>query len=393
MSSALHRAAVLATLIAGCAWTSTARLPAAPGRFAEGGAAHVDLGPVPTGLVSSAADDCGRCHAEIAAEWRGSLHARAWTDPIFQEAYAAEPLAECRNCHAPENGGRFPTGRAAHDGVSCAACHVRAGAVLAADDPASPRAARGLAPHPVLATRDLADSAFCAGCHQFNFLGFLADADGRGHHVPTEEAQQDTYGEWQASASATAGETCQGCHMPWVASPGGGRHRSHAFRGGFDPQLVRQAVSAEVTARETALGVEVSVRIRPGRTGHAFPTGDVFRRAELRAWLPGLSAAPLVFPLARAFADRFHPQPDGGTLRLRAEVSDTRMPPPGNGPPAIRRGLLPLPPSRGPLPELAWAFDYHIMPTPIAAASGGEPVHTVPIAAGRVPVTPLAPAP
>ncbi|MGH7151192.1 MAG: hypothetical protein ACREIU_10855, partial [Planctomycetota bacterium] len=33
---------------------------------------------------------CGSCHREIHEEWKGSLHARAWTDPIFQAAYAAE---------------------------------------------------------------------------------------------------------------------------------------------------------------------------------------------------------------------------------------------------------------------------------------------------------------
>src|SRR5262245_23511904 len=45
---------------------------------------------------------CEGCHAEIAAEWRGSLHHRAWDDPVFLTAYAIEPLAFCRGCHAPE---------------------------------------------------------------------------------------------------------------------------------------------------------------------------------------------------------------------------------------------------------------------------------------------------
>ncbi len=381
------RLLVVASFTAGCAWSSTARLPDAPALFADGGATPVDLGRVPAGLDGTAVGDCARCHADIAAEWRSSLHARAWTDPIFQEAYAAEPLAECRNCHAPENGGRVPTGRAAHDGVSCATCHVRAGAVLAADS-VHPRPAGSRASHPVVATRELGESAFCGGCHQFNFLGFLADADGRGHHVLTDEPQQDTLGEWQESAAAMAGETCQHCHMPWVPSTGGGRHRSHAFRGGFDAAHVREAVSAEVSARRTALGVEVSVRMHPGRTGHAFPTGDVFRRAEVRAWLPGIASDPLVFPLARTFADRFLPQPDGGTLRVRTQVADTRVPPPGNGPPAIRRGLIRLPPGVASLPPLAWSFDYHIMPTPVAAAAGGVPVQTLPLASGSVPIAP-----
>src|SRR5262245_3846410 len=45
---------------------------------------------------------CEGCHADVAAEWRGSMHQRAWTDPVFLAAYALEPLSFCRGCHAPE---------------------------------------------------------------------------------------------------------------------------------------------------------------------------------------------------------------------------------------------------------------------------------------------------
>ena len=52
--------------------------------------------------VASANAACEKCHADIAAEWRGSMHQQAWIDPVFQEAYDIGPLAFCRGCHAPE---------------------------------------------------------------------------------------------------------------------------------------------------------------------------------------------------------------------------------------------------------------------------------------------------
>ncbi len=383
--------------------------------FSNGGSAPVDVGPLPRGLEAIDAESCGKCHAEIAAEWRGSLHAKAWVDPVFQDAYAVEPLAECRNCHAPENGGEEPTGRAAAEGVSCATCHVRGGQVLAGSGHArgvhggsagSPTAGPRQAPHAVFATRALDSSQMCAGCHQFNFLGFVTKSSG-GHHVETDEVQQDTWGEWSRSRSATARETCQDCHMPWKQSANGGRqYRSHAFPGGFDEALVREAVTAEVTAREVAEGVEVAVTFHPGRIGHAFPTGDLFRRAELKAWLEGSEEPPVVFPLARTFRDRIEdcvpdpqggpckPLPEGQVLRVRRQSVDTRVPPPGSGPPAVRRATIRLPAAadapRG-ISRIRWTFDYLLMPTPGAASAGGKPVHSVHIAGGELVATPAAP--
>lgn len=232
------RASLLAALALGAlgasAWATRLKGPKLP-LFARGGAAPVNTGPTPAGLDGVDAARCGKCHAEIVAEWRGSMHAKAWEDPVFQEAYLVEPLAECRNCHAPENGGGEPTGRAAAEGVSCAVCHVREGKVLAGHGARS-------GPHVLYATRHLDSSAMCAGCHQFNFLGFVSGGSaGAGHHVETDEVQQDTFGEWETSRSRTAKETCQDCHMPWKTGASGRSYRSHAFPGGFDDALVKEA--------------------------------------------------------------------------------------------------------------------------------------------------------
>ena len=45
---------------------------------------------------------CEGCHADIAREWRASMHAQASVDPVYQRALAIEPLPFCRGCHAPE---------------------------------------------------------------------------------------------------------------------------------------------------------------------------------------------------------------------------------------------------------------------------------------------------
>jgi len=370
--------------------------------FSKGGEHAIDIGPIPHGLTSTDGDACGTCHQAIAKEWRGSLHAQAWTDPIFQDAYVLEPLAPCRNCHAPENivresvpaSPQVPEGVAARDGVSCAACHVRGGTVLTGLSTGW-RAGAKAAPHPVKATPALSSSAFCAGCHQF---GFLAIVDGR--HVETDEVQQDTFGEWQRSRSGQIGETCQDCHMPWVEVPAAGgtrRHRSHAFIGGFDEAFVRQAASVEVRATLTPDGIVAEARFTPGRIGHAFPTGDLFRRAELKVWVDGLPAATATHALARTFRDFTEPGPNGQPVRMRRQVLDTRVPPPGTGAPAWRRIVISGGQLQGALaaaghmtlPEMAtlrWTFDYLLMPTPVAASAGGQPVHTIRIGEGAVPL-------
>ncbi len=360
-------------------WTATAgsRLP--PSWFSHGGAAPVVIGPTPRGLVDTAPETCASCHAEIAAEWRGSQHARAFTDPVFQAAYALEPLVFCRNCHAPENSGRDPTGAAAALGVACAACHVRNGTVLTGATP------RPDSPHAV-APGGLESARFCAACHQFNFVS----PDRHGRFTETAEVQQDTFGEWARSSAAEDGVTCQHCHMPWVTSPNGRRHRSHAFPGGWDADFVRSAVFAHVTATREGEDVVVVATIEPRAIGHAFPTGDLFRRAELRVAAGGQSS---VLRLDRQFEDHRVLRPGVGVVIERRQVRDTRVAPP-SGEPAIARTLR-LTAVAAAITDVHWALDYHIMPTPMTAASQHDeaPVRTHALQSGVVPIaTPAVPA-
>src|SRR5688572_9202237 len=76
---------------------------------------------------------CEGCHADIAQEWRDSLHSHAYSNPEFQSALAIEPLPFCRGCHAPEANPVATTDVALQRlGVACVSCHVVDGAVLAA---------------------------------------------------------------------------------------------------------------------------------------------------------------------------------------------------------------------------------------------------------------------
>ena len=288
-------------------------------RWFEGGQRPLVVGAMPPGLGRDP-ETCAPCHAEIVAEWRGSLHAAAWTEPVFQAAYTREPLSFCRNCHAPHNGGAEPRGLAARDGISCVTCHVRNGHILGST---------GAGPHMVRAgVTD--DPMFCASCHEFGFH------DGG---VETAELQQSTMSEWRARiADGRTTETCQGCHMKNVAG-----HKSHAFAVRRDPSVIAGALDVDVRIEGTALVATVTSK----GVGHAVPTGDLFRRLELHAE-SGARKDVLIY--ARTFGDR-----TVAGRHERYERDDTRV---GEGP-ATRRLELGL--ATGDV--VRWRLDYLLMPT------------------------------
>lgn len=277
------------------------------------------MGPAPAGLPDalSGAAACEDCHVKEAAEWRTSGHRQSWTRPLFQRAYALEPMAECRNCHQPltaERPARDRATRALRDeGVTCAVCHVRAGQVLAATR-------SGRAPHPVREARLLSSAAFCGGCHQFPFPEHRQD----GEVVFTNEPMQDTLEEWRRQRDHGAGaRTCQDCHMPQV-----GARRSHAFAGGYDGALLQSAVAVSAALEGEAL----VLRLRTSASsGHAVPTGDLFRSLVLSAEvLDGRgrvlgAAEPEV--LTRRFVDVAEALPDGRVRLVRQQAMDGRLQP------------------------------------------------------------------
>lgn len=277
-------------------------------------------GPAPRGRTPEHAAElngtCEGCHAEIAREWRSSLHARSHTDAAYQRALAIEPLAFCQGCHAPEADPRKPVpDSVASIGVACVTCHVLDGDIVAGADRRSPLSGASAqtgasgAAHPVLRDGRLGATSACAGCHEFAF------PDGSARRVP--ELMQSTVSEHARSAQSD--QACADCHMP-TAEGGLVSHRSHAFVGGRDAALVKSAV--EVTARLTD-GSTVSVSIAPRKLGHAFPTGDLFRRVEVSA--EAIGPEWQVVAADRRYLTRHwvrEPSPLG--IVLRRAVSDDR---------------------------------------------------------------------
>lgn len=248
---------------------------------------------------------CVGCHEDIAREWAASLHRVSGIDEPYVRAYEREPLRFCRKCHVPEaRPERAPTAWAEQVGVGCVTCHVtQAGELLAApgDDVR--------APHAVTRSQKFAGVDACATCHTFGFPDAVLRDE------PT--AMQATVSEHAASwASQYA---CAECHMPWVDDAAGG-HRSHVFAASRDPSMLARAVG--VSARRVS-ATEVEVTLTPGAAGHAFPTGDLFRRLELRVTLEGASgrSEPIIKRLGRVFAARA--QTTGVTVR--EEIEDTRV--------------------------------------------------------------------
>ncbi|MGH1340344.1 MAG: hypothetical protein ACRBN8_02240 [Nannocystales bacterium] len=245
---------------------------------------------------------CVRCHAPEAVQWSLSSHRTAFTGSEFQAAFAVEPTAFCRDCHAPSDTPAV--------GVGCLSCHEGPdAAVLAGPSPRSDAPA----PHPVLRTPAFATTDACARCHEFAFPdGALRDGVALMQSTVTEHAQ-----------SPFGNRSCGDCHMPKV-----GDRRDHTFAASRDPDVLRQALRWAVR-RVDAGTVEVS--LWAGEVGHAFPTGDLFRRLEVSANVVGRPKTLVQRYLARHFG----PARQSSGVVLRGEVRDDRVP--ASGEPRIVR--------------------------------------------------------
>nr|WP_276204340.1 cytochrome c3 family protein [Enhygromyxa salina] len=275
------------------------------------------------------AHECAGCHAKIYAEWRSSLHALAFDDPIFRAEYEPAPSRFCSNCHADAEA---LFGHDAHDGVSCSSCHR--------PDDTAPRQV---------------GVEGCGRCHQF-------------HYAPDEtiydpaDALQDTVHEWRRSDAARMGVTCVDCHMPLVGD-GAGRHHNHRVAGAADEWLVAQALDVSTSAHRQGERIEVTMRVEAADVGHRVPTGDVFRRLRVAAWTDG--GDPVERWLGREFAAVTASTGEGFRLR---PVLDSRVPAPGDGEAVELR--LSVPDAEGPL---HWSVELHRMPVATASQRNFDP--------------------
>jgi len=275
-----------------------------------------------SGDVAAVNASCESCHTEIAAEWKSSLHRQAHTDPVYQRALAIEPLSFCQACHAPEADPKKPVPNAIGAlGVGCVTCHLTGNDVLAVPKIG---ATNSVTAHGIVRDNRFATPAACGACHEFAF----PDAGKRSK----PELMQSTISEHAASKNSQS--SCADCHMPFVPDNiGSKKHRSHVFDASRNPTMVRQAVTIQVvrTGPTTA-----QVTLTPAVSGHALPTGDLFRRLEIHVDAVGAeyqAVASSTKYLMRHFAERKH-----GAGIVRYVKSDDR---PLNAPVVVELNLGP----------------------------------------------------
>ena len=238
-----------------------------------------DHGGIPRGLANASAQGCNACHYAAHDEWARSSHATGWQSPAFRAAVEEAATPACTACHLPlavqapqrvqyDNGDVNQPVFAANaqydatlqgEGVTCAACHIREGAVVA-----TRHGVQG--PHATTWSPELSSSEACGTCHQLTWPGAT---------MPF----YDTFGEWQRSATAAAGIGCVDCHMRSGTGP------SHAFEA--DPSRAL-SVLLEIDGGLLHRGgepLQVAIRLQNTGAGHAFPTGTPFRGVSVTAQL------------------------------------------------------------------------------------------------------------
>ncbi|MBI5711533.1 MAG: hypothetical protein HZC42_14705 [Candidatus Eisenbacteria bacterium] len=305
---------------------------------------------VPVGLKSLSARECGGCHVAVYREWQQSVHAQAWVDPQFQGEMRKQPGVAwlCVNCHTPlvnqldslvtglEGGDvERPVKRVnpgfvralQEEAITCAACHVRDGAV---EGPF--RDVR--APHATRYSAEFRSPALCLRCHQA-----VQSYPGKNFICTFQTGE-----EWQAGPWAARGAPCQDCHMPPATRPlaPGGPARRTASHGWIGSHLKKGREAAPALWDSLAARLPPGVELRPdpapraapgaaatwrvrvvnSHAGHRLPTGDPER--EVRVELAALSAAG--DPLARSelvIAQRYQWYP------VVRKLSDNRLAPGG----------------------------------------------------------------
>ena len=182
---------------------------------------------------------CGTCHTDIFAQWRGSTHAYAWYDPLFQALYQKglkeakgetekSSVDSCVRCHSPIGftTGEWKTGQpampaeASKDNIFCDFCHSikattgigNAPFIVDPGDAAKMDFGTKRGPfkncpetqHKTEFSELHTRSEFCGSCHDVS-------------HAGTRLAVEQTYTEWRLGPYNTGDpETavhCQDCHM------------------------------------------------------------------------------------------------------------------------------------------------------------------------------------
>lgn len=226
--------------------------------------------PLRAGNDRIASPTCATCHPLQFADWSRSRHAMAMGPGVAAQMLERDSEGDCARCHAPL-ADQAEDAYLQADGVTCAACHVRAGETFGpAPTPSTllPLVSGSRSAHGRIQTRPFFEqSEFCAGCHHFP-VGTAPIVEGT--------TLQNTYEEWRNSRAAREGRTCQTCHMP---------DRRHFFRGIHDPDTVRRAVRWTFEANPHANDVKARMTLTNVGAGHFLPTyvvPEIWMRIEVK---------------------------------------------------------------------------------------------------------------
>lgn len=233
--------------------------------LALGGAIFFLSRPTPgvaaaTGTMFTSAEQCKSCHADVYAEWHGSHHQIAYTNPEVRQLSDDFRKEECMPCHLPRPvavtgfGQRTLPRRTQFDeGVNCLSCHLAAdGTIMASHDvpdaPCKPRR-----------NEQYLSMTLCESCHNQHF----------------------TTDQWRASEYPKQGIDCNTCHMPEVerklANGTTRKGRGHVFKGAHDLATLKSA--GVFTA--TRDGNELVLSLLNKNAGHNFPTEERHRAVDM----------------------------------------------------------------------------------------------------------------
>jgi hypothetical protein len=244
------------------------------------------------------------CHSNFIQEWQQSMHAKALSDPLFKTKLAEGNTATggkigpfCLSCHGPVGTmtsqlANVDPASASQQGIPCSFCHQVTGTTSPTNnvsllvDPSGTYRAQiqsPTSPHATAFSPFHNSSDICGGCHNVSHPG---------NGLPVEA----TFTEWQGSAQAKAGTTCQDCHMsrapgeqgPAVGWDAGGGPQRSVFQMNFmgaqvalgDPVIATQMLQSAATLDMQAPGIlegadntSITVTITNIGAGHDLPTG------------------------------------------------------------------------------------------------------------------------
>lgn len=262
------------------------------------------------------AEVCAGCHGTIYNEWKDSIMANSWDDPIYRALLAKASEATdgkvdnlCIGCHTPMGLTTGSVSARGNDkvhiaGIGCDDCHsISASTGLGNGSYVltpkkfgrplkfGPRSDASSPYHDTAYSELHTKSEFCSTCHNVTHPF---------NRMPVER----TYDEWRDSPYASAGIQCQDCHMtpePGVTKNPGkaaamGPEREHVYSHRFTGanmtlhkhfgqdemaeralKLLQSAATIEFLTKpeslKTGTSATISLRVTNVGAGHKLPTG------------------------------------------------------------------------------------------------------------------------